>query len=221
MHEGDNIKNMVHNTDNWTQTPKCLRNSAPGNATHDLLLDQQANNHLNDKTNRSLQTNPPPDTNQNAKHTKTTEGYMAEGTTATNRKHNKHQWARNNKNAQTPLDFPPQKQTHAQKLIEHIRANEQPPELHKLNETDLRFITEIMIQIAKNPFPDQINQENKKNLHKQLCKCPTCPYIGEQEHHLIKHRQKRHNVRNYGNKKNKDGNALKGHAKKSFTRKIP
>ena len=111
---------------------------------------------------------------------------------------------------------------HTQKLIEYVRTNEQPPELHKLTETDLRFITDIMRQITKNPPPEQINHESKENMYKQLHKCPTCPYIGEQEHHLIKHRQKKTQCKKlWEQEKNKDGNATKKHAMKPSTRKNP
>ena len=72
------------------------------------------------------------------------------------------------------------------------------PELHNLQEADLRFITNIMRQITQKPPQEGITPSEQK-YHKTY-QCPTCPYKGEKEHHLIRHRQKR-KCKKHGNKK--------------------
>jgi len=84
------------------------------------------------------------------------------------------------------MDSTPQEQACA-KLQEHIRTNQQPPELHLLKENEIRFMTDIMLQIKQEPSPEQKTPEKGKETHK----CQTCQYEGEQEHHLTRHRRKK------------------------------
>ena len=78
------------------------------------------------------------------------------------------------------------KNSHAEKLKMLIMKNEHPPDLRKLQENDLRFITSTLLQITQKPPQD----EQTPSKHRTY-QCPTCPYKGEKEEHLIRHRQKR------------------------------
>ena len=84
-----------------------------------------------------------------------------------------------------------------------ITENKQPPELHNLQENDLRFITSILLQVTQ-----KSSQEKQTPDKHREYQCPTCPYKGEKEEHLIRHRQKKKHVRKHGRKKKtRDGNA--------------
>ena len=72
---------------------------------------------------------------------------------------NKKQHEQKNNNAPWLLHH---KNKHAKKLQEHIRTNQQPPELYPLKEKDLRSITDIMLQIKQPKTEKQKTPENKK-----------------------------------------------------------
>jgi len=108
------------------------------------------------------------------------------------------------------------KNKHAEKLQEHIRTNQQPPELYPLKENDLRFITDIMLQIKQQKTAKQTTPENRKETHK----CPTCQYEGEQEHHLIRHRRRKEGCKRIWEQEQKPGWRCKIQAcQASFTTK--
>jgi len=67
-----------------------------------------------------------------------------------------------------------------------ITKNKQPPELHNLQENDIRFITSILLQVTQ-----KSSQEKQSPGKHRTYQCPTCPYKGEKEEHLIRHRQKK------------------------------
>merc|ERR1712114_109579 len=81
------------------------------------------------------------------------------------------------------------KNSHTEKLKMLIMKNEHPTDLRNLQENDLRFIASTLLQITQKP-----PQEEQTPSKHRTYQCPTCPYKGGKEEHLIRHRQKKRNV---------------------------
>ena len=62
-----------------------------------------------------------------------------------------------------------------------ITKNQQPPAIHNLQETDLRFISSILLQLTQKPPQEKQTPEKHKEYQ-----CPTCPYKGEKRGTLAK-----------------------------------
>ena len=106
----------------------------------------------------------------------------------------------------------------------HVQNSAKPPQnsgictknsnaegLYRLEENELREITDIMLQTAHihdRRTSTLTRKEYADETELQIYPPPTCHYVGQQQHHMGKHRRKNRHAAKYGkHNKNKGGNA--------------